>query len=87
MIRLPYTASNLFPSALQGRHTMLTVLPTLVRRPTLMGDTYNRMAILVSDTQKLFLLWDRSQLIFILSRTRILKNTILLVQIMKQFAG
>ena len=40
-----------------------------------MGDTYNCMAILVSNTEKLFSLWDRGQLIVILSRTRI-KNDI-----------
>ena len=41
-----------------------------------MGDTYNRMVISVSDTEKLSSLWDHGQLIFILSRTRIVKNTI-----------
>jgi hypothetical protein len=41
-----------------------------------MGDTYNRMAISVSDIEKLFSLWDRGQLIVILSRTRSMKNTI-----------
>ena len=50
-----------------------------------MGDTYNRMEILVRDIEILFSLWDRGQLIVILSRTRIIKNTILLVQIMKVF--
>ena len=41
-----------------------------------MGDTYNCMEISVSDTEKLFSLWDRGQLIFILSCTRIMKNTL-----------
>ena len=41
-----------------------------------MGDTYNRMAISVSNVDKLFSLCDRGQLIVILSRTRIMKNTI-----------
>ena len=41
-----------------------------------MGDTYSCMAISVSDTEKLFLLWYRGQFIVILSRTRIMKNTI-----------
>ena len=41
-----------------------------------MGDTYNRMAILVSDTENLFSLWDRVQFIVILSHTSITKNTI-----------
>ena len=41
-----------------------------------MGDTYSRMAISVSDIEKLFALWDRGQLVAILSRTRIMKNTI-----------
>ena len=41
-----------------------------------MGETYNRMAILLSDTEKLFSLWDRGQLIVNLSRTRIMKNDI-----------
>ena len=50
-----------------------------------MGDTYNCMAISVSNTEKLFSLWDRGQLIVILSRTRITKNNILLVKRMKQF--
>ena len=39
-----------------------------------MGDTYNLMEITVSDTENLFSLWDRGQLIVILSRTRIIKN-------------
>ena len=34
------------------------------------------MSILVSDTEKIFSLWDRGQLIVILSRTRIIQNTI-----------
>ena len=50
-----------------------------------MGDTYNCMAISVSDTEKIFSFWDRIQLVVSLSRTRILKNTILLVHRMKQF--
>ena len=41
-----------------------------------MGDTYNHMAILVRDIEKIFLLWDRGQLIVILSCTRIMKNAI-----------
>ena len=41
-----------------------------------MSDTYNGMEILLSDTEKIFSLWDRGQLIVILSRTRIIKNTI-----------
>ena len=41
-----------------------------------MGDTYNCMEILVSDTEKLSSLRDSGQLIVILSRTRITKNTI-----------
>ena len=41
-----------------------------------MGDTYNLMEIPVSDTEKIFSLWDRGQLIVILSRTRIMKNNI-----------
>ena len=40
-----------------------------------MDDTYNCMAVLVSDTD-FFSLWDRGQFIFILSRTRIMKHTI-----------
>ena len=40
------------------------------------GDTYNCMGILVSDTEKIFLFWDRGQLIVILSRTMIMKNNI-----------
>ena len=40
-----------------------------------MGDKYNHVEILVSDTEKLFLLWDCGQLIVVLSRTRIMKNT------------
>ena len=40
------------------------------------GYTYNHMEILVSDTAKLFSLWDCGQLIVILSRTRIMKNTL-----------
>ena len=39
-----------------------------------MGDTYICMAISVSDTEKLFSLWDRGHLIVILLRTRIMKN-------------
>ena len=39
-------------------------------------DTYNRIAILVSDTEKLFSLWDCGQLIAILYPTRKIKNTI-----------
>ena len=39
------------------------------------GDTYNRMSILASDTEKIFSLWDCGQLIVVLSRTRIIKNT------------
>ena len=41
-----------------------------------MGDTYNCMVILVSDTKKIFSLWDRSQFIVILLCTRIMKNNI-----------
>ena len=41
-----------------------------------MGYKYNRMEILVSDTEKIFSLWDRGQFIVILSLTRIMKNTI-----------
>ena len=41
-----------------------------------MGDTNNHMEISVENTEKLFSLWDRVQLIFNLSRTRIMKNTI-----------
>ena len=41
-----------------------------------MGDTYNRMAISVSDIEKIFSLWDHGQLIVISSRTRIMINTI-----------
>ena len=41
-----------------------------------MGDTYNRMSISVSDSEKLFSLYDCGQLIVILLRTRITKNTI-----------
>ena len=51
-----------------------------------MGDTYNCMAILVKDTEQLCSLWDRGQLIVILSRTRIMKNHIFSVQRKKQFA-
>ena len=40
-----------------------------------MGNTYNRMEILVSDIEKLFSLWDRKQLIVILSCTRVMTNT------------
>ena len=40
------------------------------------GDTYNCMTISVRDTEQLFSLWDRGQLIFILSRPRIMQNTI-----------
>ena len=42
-----------------------------------MGDTYFSMAISISDIQKSLKLWDRGQLIVILSCTRIMKNTIL----------
>ena len=45
-----------------------------------MGDTYNRMAISVSDFEKQYSLWDRGQLIVILSRTRLMKNTIFVGQ-------
>ena len=41
-----------------------------------MGDTYDCMEISVSDTKKSFPLWDHNQLIVILLRTRIMKNTI-----------
>ena len=41
-----------------------------------MGDTYFKMAVSVSDSQDQFKLWDSGQLIVILSRTRIMKNTI-----------
>ena len=41
-----------------------------------MGDTYNLMAVLVSDTEKLFYLWDFGQFIVILLRTRVMKNNI-----------
>ena len=41
-----------------------------------MGDTYNCMAISVSDTEKIFSLWDRGLFIVILSRTRMMENTI-----------
>ena len=41
-----------------------------------MGDTYNCIEILVSNTEKIFSLWDRGQLIVILSRTRIIKDNI-----------
>ena len=40
------------------------------------GETYHCTEIMVSDTKKLFSLWDCGQLIVILSRTRIIKNTI-----------
>ena len=39
-----------------------------------MYDAHNRMAILVRNTKNLFSLWYHSQLIVILSRTRIIKN-------------
>jgi hypothetical protein len=45
-----------------------------------MGDTYNIMAISVSDFEKQYSLWDRCQLIVILSRTRLMKNTIFVGQ-------
>lgn len=41
-----------------------------------MGDTYTRMAVAISNLLKLFTLWDRGQLIVILSRTRLMENTI-----------
>ena len=41
-----------------------------------MGDTYNKMAISISDTNKDFSLWDRGQLIVALSQTRLMKKTI-----------
>ena len=41
-----------------------------------MRDTYSRIEISVSGNEKLSLLWDRGQLIVILPRTRIIKNTI-----------
>ena len=41
-----------------------------------MGEAYNLMAISVSDNKKLFSLWDRGQLVVILSRAWITKNTI-----------
>ena len=40
------------------------------------GNTYNRMEILVSDIEKIFSLWDRGQLIVILLRTKIMGDTI-----------
>ena len=52
---------------------------------SVMGDTYNRMEVLVSNIEKLFSLWDRGQFIDILLRTRIMKNMFLFVQRMKQF--
>ena len=45
-----------------------------------MGDTYNRMAISVSDIQKIYSLWDKGQLVVIISRTRLMKNTIFVGQ-------
>ena len=51
-----------------------------------MGDAYNCMSILVSDTEKLLSLWYSGQLIFILLRTRVMKNNFLLVQRKKKFA-
>ena len=41
-----------------------------------MGGTYNRMTISVSDTEKIFSLRDRGQLVAILSQTTIMKNII-----------
>ena len=41
-----------------------------------MDDTYNIMATLVRDIEKIFSLWYRGQLIIILLRTRIMINTI-----------
>ena len=41
-----------------------------------MGDTCNTMAISVSDVSKPFKLWDRGQLIVLLSRTRAMVNNI-----------
>ena len=41
-----------------------------------MVDTYNCMEILVSNIENIYSLWDHGQLILILYRTRIMKNTI-----------
>ena len=41
-----------------------------------MGDTYNKMAISISDIQKQYSIWDRGQLIVAISRTRLMENTI-----------
>ena len=48
-------------------------------------DIYNCMEILVSDPEKYFHYGTHGQFIVILSRTRIMKNTIFFLQIMKQF--
>ena len=39
-----------------------------------MCDTYNRMAILVGDIEKIFSLWNCGQLVVILLRNRLMKN-------------
>ena len=41
-----------------------------------MGDAHHKMATSISASNKLLKLWDRGQLIAILSRTRLMKNTI-----------
>jgi len=41
-----------------------------------MDNIYQHMAISVSDLEKQYSLWDGGQLIVILSRTQLMKNTI-----------
>ena len=41
-----------------------------------MSDTYYGMEISLIDNEKLCSLWDHGQLVFILLRTRIMKNNI-----------
>ena len=45
-----------------------------------MGNTYNFVDIPVINIKKLFSLWDRGQFIFIVLRTKIMKNTIFVGQ-------
>ena len=44
-----------------------------------MGDTFNSMAISISEVSKPFNLWDRGKLIVSLSRTRTMENAIFVV--------
>ena len=42
-----------------------------------MGDAHDKIAISISDTNKNISLWDRGQLIVALSRTKLMKKTLL----------